>query len=199
MKHIKIYQEYIISPNNINEKKLYHGRKTLHDNVIVLFDEVGNDKEYLLYGWGLYLTDSIDVATYYSTGKHRNNNDDKIKGHVYKIDVDKNANFTHWYKPVPKWLKDNVIKSGILQPKFNIEAEEPYDIQIKGDYITNKNIFHGLNYLYSYLNIIYDDIKEPSKFLFEMGLDGIIVNDSGTDDFDGKTYVILNKNILKII
>lgn len=170
--------------------EVYHG--TGKEFSSFLMDKVGTGEGLQKFGYGLYFTESTEVAKFYA--------EQAIEGSViYKVSIPSNLYLAEWDAPADTYARD------ILQQAEENEWKES-DVEDLMDGFGLSDAYRGQPETFgSIYDLIADTIggqKKASEFLLNAGIDGIkyqsgtlsgMVNDS---DFDN--YVIFDQNVVKI-
>lgn len=159
------------SPN-----RFYHGSMNK-------FDSFSNEKimsgEGLnKYGFGLYFTDTLELAQYYSNGKY-----------IYEVSLRNLNDFYKWDEETPDNIYRKVIKS-LEDLGHESDAEE-----IKQEYEEYGDRW-SIDSLYQYLEAVFKSSKEVSEFLYNCGVAGVIAKDI---EDRGTIYVCFSDEDIRIV
>jgi hypothetical protein len=162
----------------------YHGSKFEFDSFNM--DKVGTGDGLNKFGFGLYFTDTEELAAYYAMEDYKN----KGKGkNIYQVRLKELSNFYNWEDEVPDDVYNQVISS-LKDEGFESDAEEiEQDYQDYGDRWSVKS-------LYEFLQAVLKSDKKTSEFLYKNGISGVIADDLHDR---GKIYVAYSDKIVKII
>ena len=181
---IQLYEHYL----NDNENKpniFYHGSPHLFDTFSL--DHVGSGDTLNKYGFGLYFTDTLELAEFYanelSIGKLK-----ETGMNIYEVKISGLDRFYNWNESMPDYVYSNIID------KLNSDGYESSAEQINDEYEEYGDMW-SVDSFYQYLEATLGTNKEVSEFLNICGMNGIITEDRNDR---GNIYVCFDDTLIKI-
>jgi hypothetical protein len=166
-----------ITPEMIPEV-LYHGSTQKFDRFELGHSDLGENLN--KFGYGVYLTDTEDLASYYANGK---------ESYIYQCSIPRfSMNLIEWDDNVDEFLYRKVANS-LSALGYESDAESLIEeLNSYGDTISTDSLY----------NITKDLIgeEEASKLFIKCGVDGFVANDINNR---GRIYVILDPSRIKIV
>ncbi|MFA5484913.1 MAG: hypothetical protein WC260_01530 [Candidatus Pacearchaeota archaeon] len=174
----------IMESKTVNE--FYHGSPYDFDTFDI--DKVGTGDGLSKFGFGLYFTDSEELANYYAIDGSIG--DKKQTGlNIYQVRLFELDNFYEWEQETPPDIYDCVIRK-----LRSLEYEDDAD-EIEQDYEDYGDRW-SIESLYAFLTAIFDSDRETSEFLYKCGISGVIADDL---QGRGRIYVTYTDKIIKLI
>lgn len=174
-----IYRNYIfesISSGDIPEV-LYHGSSQMFSKFELGYSELGQNLN--KYGYGIYLTDTIELAEYYSEG---------TESYLYECRIPRNSTIIEWDLNVDENLY-RTVANNLAKAGYSDDAEKLIvELDEYGDTISADSLY----------NIVSDVIgsENASKLFIKSRIDGFTVKDIHNR---GVIYVILDPTQIKIL
>ena len=167
--------------------ELYHGSGKQFSSF--LMNKVGTGEGIQKFGYGIYFTESKDIAKFYA--------EQAIKGSViYKVSVPSDLFFAEWDESADTYA-NQILKTAKNWKKSNID-DLMDTFGLSDGYEGQSDTFGSL---YGLIAGILGSQKKASGFLLKASIDGIKYQ-SGTlsniDDSDYYNYVIFDQNVAKI-
>lgn len=165
----------------------YHGSPWRFDKFDI--SKVGTGDERDKFGWGLYFTDTEATAIKYAKDLTLSKIHDKGLN-VYEVRLSGGVdNFLPWREEMPDWLVSK-LENELIDDGYETDAGEMTDeIEEYGDKWSMES-------LYDWLSVVVGGRKEASRYLYELGVDGIV---SDSVHFEGNVYVTFTDENIKII
>lgn len=175
-----VYRNYIFEAldSDMIPETLYHGSNQRFTRFELGHSNLGQNLN--KFGYGIYLTDNVDLATYYSEGSESYIYECKLPRSLMTfIDWDDNVD-EDLYRKVANALASLGHES---DAESLIEELDQYNETISAD---------------SLYNIVKDIIgdESASKLFLKCGVDGFVANDI---NHRGRIYVVLDPSRIKIV
>lgn len=171
-----VYKDYVFESVDIPDI-LYHGSNELFDKFALGKSSLGQNLN--KYGHGIYLTDSIELAEYYSEGK---------SSYIYSCKIPRNLNLISWSDNVDESLYIGVANT---LSKLGYESDSE---QLLEDF-QNYNETISADSLYNIVETIVG-VDNVNNVFLKNGVDGFTADDISNR---GKIYVILNPEFIRIL
>lgn len=167
--------------------ELYHGSAREFSKFD--FEKVGTGDGLNKYGFGLYFTDSPEVAEWYARDLALG----AKKVFVYTVKV--RGEFYEWEERIDQGILDKVVRK-LDGMAFEVDAEQIQDEHRDFD----ESEFWSIRNLYEWLSHVLGGKKQASEFLSGIGIDGVYTDDNGTQtqQHGGKLYVAFSNDIVRI-
>lgn len=182
-----------------NEKIVYHGSGNKFINFSTSF--IGEGEGNQSFGFGLYFTDSKEVAEYYA---------EKLKkediGYIYTVKVNV-ENVISWYEKIDSKNKINILNSLLNNNIKELPVKKVlYNNTIKTKYLNSEealNYYPNNKFLIENLDILFNSKKITSEFLYKCDINGIYYPTNtlifSKKNINSTNYVIFDDNDVKIV
>jgi len=168
--------------------ELYHG--SIHSFDGFDLTKVGSGDGNDVHGYGIYFTDSLDVAHHYA-----NIYQTRADKYVYTVKVLSN-NFLEWDGYIDEWEAQKILKT------FNKMNHDESALSDMMDMLGLSEDYYGnhpwVQSMYDYLAVTLGSKKAASEFLDKCGFDGIKF-DSKEAGTNANNYVIFDVNNIRIL
>jgi hypothetical protein len=178
---------------------LYHGSP--YDFSKFSIKKIGEGEGNQAFGHGIYLTDIVEIAMYYSNTLSDRN------GYLYLSKI-KNKNFLDWHKSICEKNILNIFntlqKKGFKEMPFKRKLINGEIVNIYRDTKEALIGFYNSKFLYENLSIMTGSDKCASEILLESGIDGIVYDSNSLSNLtknkkNGLNYVIFDDSNIEII
>jgi len=164
----------------------YHGSPYSFDRFDM--NKVGTGDGLNKYGFGLYFADNKDLAAYYATENFLTKDKKHSGMNMFEVQIRGLEDFYNWDESIPEHIYMNIAD------RLERNGYED-DAQTMRDEFDGYNETWTMNQTYDILRDTVGGDKEATKFLYDLGVNGVI-----SDDIQGrgKIFVAFSDDIVKI-